>query len=196
MSTPLLMRWNASAGRVLLCRPSAGPARATRRRGMAIVEMVVGLVGLLAVFAGMLCIVRLGRERSVTLQEARAKAGAFAMADDYISDTPGPDFIYDWSTGNDGRKHSADDEPILGSAEPARRRILAVARPDDLDRRVPGNQLSPLNRDSFVNSLGLVHGREDSDRVMLPPVVRHLLYDAEYVRIESDAWMVWTKDLY
>ena len=171
------------------------PVRA-RKDGTALVEMTVGLVALLAVFAGMLFIARLGRERTQTLQEARAKAGRFAMAQTFISDNPGPDYIYDWSKGDDDRKHSADDEVIHGSASEVYGSIVGVAKPGDLRRLAPDSSLSRLSGDNFVTGLGLVHGQEKSDRIPLPPVIRHLLYDAESVRIESDAWLIWTREVY
>jgi hypothetical protein len=46
-----------------------------------------------------------------------------------------------------------------------------------------------------VSGFDLVHGRVQSDRIELLPVVRHLLYDAEEIRITSDAWLTWTREI-
>ncbi len=158
------------------------------------IELMIALVALMAVFAGMLQIARLGQARSAALQDARREAGRFALAETYAVEMPGPQFLYGWQAGGDGRTHSADDQAVQASTRLVETGLLSPARPGDLDARVPGNAVSGLqNISPLVNGLDLVHGREQTDDIPLYPVVRHLLYDAESIRITADAWLTWTR---
>lgn len=160
------------------------------------IELMITLVALLAVVAGLLQIARLGRERSAAMQEARRQAGQYALSGTFALDMPGPQFLYDWRTGTDGRSHSADDEPVQAAERVVAEGLLAPARPDALAARVPGNAVSVLHDQSpLVGGFDLVHGRELTDEIPLYPVVRSLLYDAESIRITADAWLTWSRGL-
>lgn len=164
------------------------------RSGQAMVELVVGLVALLAVFVGILQIGRLAAERNRTLAEARGRAGVYAFGATHWSDLPGAQLIRDWDRGNDERSHSRDDRAIAGSSLPFVE-ITSHAKPADLAARVPDNPISPMNTAAALGDLLLVRGRVRSDEIPLLPVVRHLLYDADHIRFDESAWLVWCEDL-
>lgn len=171
---------------------SAHPHRA----GQALIETVIALVALMAICAALVQLSRLGRARTEALAAARLEAGQQAMRDFYTLPMPAPAFIYNWNVGGDRRSHSADDAPQLALSGTVDTGLLAPAHPDDLAARLPGNALSGLaGRRPVVSGFDFVHGRVTSERITLLPVVRHLLYDAEDVRIIADAWLTWTREV-
>lgn len=166
------------------------------RSGQALIETIIALVALLAVFAALVQLSRLGRARSEALAAARAEAGRNAMSAAYAQPNPNPTFIYDWDVGGDDRSHSADDTARNALSQTVETGLLAPAHPEDLDRRLPGNVLSGLQGlDPVVMGFDFVHGREQSDRIELLPVVRRLLYDEDDIQITSDAWLTWTREV-
>lgn len=165
-------------------------------RGQALIETLLALVALMAIAAALVQLSRLGRARTEALMEARREAGQNALSDTYAQPNPAPTFIYNWDVGGDERSHSADDTARNALSQTVDNGLLAPAHPDDLSARLPGNALSALQGLSpVVNGFDLVHGRVQSDRIELLPVVRHLLYDAEDIRITSDAWLTWTREI-
>lgn len=166
------------------------------RSGQALIETVIALVALLAVFAALVQLSRLGRARTVALMEAREEAGRNALSAAYAQPTPTPTFIYDWEKGGDNRSHSADDVSRAALSQTVATGLLAPAHPHDLADRLPGNALSGLQGlDPVVAGFDFVHGRVQSERIELLPVVRRLLYDEEDIRITSDAWLTWAREV-
>lgn len=168
------------------------------RRGQAMVEMVVALVGILVVFAGLLTLARLGNARSTLMLQARQEAGEFALADIQLGEAPSPRFILDWTTGTDQRQHSADDQAQLSDPSMAVGVLLMPSRPGfstDLALQVPGNSISALDNSSFMDGLGLVHARATSNDVPLLPAVRHLIYNTDNLRIDADVTMTWSRGI-
>ena len=165
-------------------------------RGQALIETLLALVALMAIAAALVQLSRLGRARTEALMEARREAGQNALSDTYAQPNPAPTFIYNWDVGGDERTHSADDTARNALSQTVDSGLLAPAHPDDLSARLPGNALSALQGlRPVVSGFDLVHGRVQSDRIELLPVVRHLLYDAEEIRITSDAWLTWTREI-
>lgn len=168
------------------------------RSGQAIIEMVVGIVALLLVFAGLVQLGLFSHARTQMMMEAREQAAVYASSDGGVSDSL-PRYIYDWDRGRDERRHSADDEPILSaySAQGTRDRILGPARPDEVGA-VLGDPANELTRayavDEVLRSFHLVGASERSDRIPVMPVVRKLLMGsgADSFVVTGEAWLVWT----
>jgi len=172
------------------CRTSKG------RRGQAFVEFTVALVAITAILAALLTLGRLGREHLNALHEARGEAAARAMAQAYITELPYPRFLRDWEEGPDRARHSRDDVPRYGDPGAVRLHIAAKAKPDELGARVSPNPLTALaTQEPMIYEYRLVSGRARPRTIPLLPVARHLLYNAEAVTIEADAWMTWTQGL-
>ena len=171
--------------------------RSSGRRGQALVEMTVALVVIVVLLAALLQIGRLTRERQDALNAARGDAARFAMSDVYTLQPPPPRYLRDWEVGPDGVRHSRDDVARLGNPAGVRLGIAAKALPDELARRLPANAVSALaTRVPTIDEFYLVHGRAESRPIELLPVVRHLLYDAESIVIEENAFLVWTQGIY
>lgn len=85
-------------------------------RGQAITEMTVAMVGIMAVFLGLLFMAALGVENIQTLLIAKGEADENAY-DGVIEDAGQP--ILEWSYGNDELFFTADDSPNVGTGESA-----------------------------------------------------------------------------
>ena len=164
------------------------------RRGAAMLEFVIALVPILLVVAGLLQIGTLSDRWVRTYNEARGEAAALALSDTFAS-TSVP-LVSSVEAGDDGSSYSADDERQLGATTFLREGILPFARPEALFALVPANPVSAAAlSDPLADRLRLVRGSARSDPVPLLPVVRHLLYQADSIRIENDATLTWAKGL-
>ncbi len=173
-------------------------SRCARRAkgGQALIEMTVALVAILAILAALLQIGLLSRVHLDTMGEARGNAAQYAISDTYQSMLPSADMIQAWSEGDDDRRYSRDDEAALGSSQFLRQNVIPVSRPAELQRLVPGNRFFSLqNNDPAVEEFEFVRGAAESRPVPLLPVVRHLLYNAETIRLEAQSVTVWTKGI-
>jgi hypothetical protein len=161
------------------------------------VEFLAGLVAIMVLTVGLLQIGRLGVEHTRVMIDAREQAGVNALAGNHAILPPPPRYIVDWTAGNDGIQYSRDDTAIIGSAQHPFADIAQYARPGYLQALAPGNEISGLmNADMLLSSIGLVHGRFESDPIEMYPLVRRLLYAADSVTVEGEAWLVWTKGIY
>jgi hypothetical protein len=167
-------------------RPAADP-----RQGQAIVEFLAGLVAILVLTGFMIQLASLGRVQQDTMTQARQSAGRLALGTIAVPDTP--DYIRHWEPGPDTRTYSRDDtfthasqgnflddytDPIV--ADPADAALMG---------RLPHNPIGDLGQMTTpVNGFGLFSRSETKD-VELLPVVRHLLYRAESITVESEVWM-------
>ncbi len=176
-------------------RPSRIPGDRSRQ-GQALIEMTVALVAILAILAALLQIGILSRVHLETINEARGHAAQYAIGDTYQSMTPSAQIIQSWSEGDDNRRYSRDDASAIGSGLFLRQNVLPVGRPDQLQHYVPGNRFYRLQyNDPIAEEFEFVRGTYESDPVPLLPVVRHLLYNAETIRLESESVTVWTKGI-
>ena len=166
------------------------------------VELMVGLVALLALFAGLLQVATLTRAHTDTMINARREAAEMATLDlssdmDILSS---PDYVGDWLPGPDGRHHSRDDTTTSGNAAGLHSEILshATATMDEWEfiDDVPANRISRLHSaPGAIAFFGLVRGY-DSQEVVLDSAVRQLLYQADVIDVECEVWMTWTKGIY
>jgi len=162
------------------------------------IELTIGMVVLIvlvAVIAQLTVFVRAGHETAV---RAREQAGSLALQDYPFSVTA--DYIAGTGTGPDGKPYTRDD--VFLAADPSRYAgdILEPMAGDPADwntlEAVPGNAFSVLRASlSPISVFGLLRG-EDREDVALLPAVRHLLYNAESIRIEETVWMPWTRGVY
>jgi hypothetical protein len=169
-----------------------------RRSGQAMVELMVGMIVILALTAGMLQVASLTRAHTAVMVEARGTAGAIAMSDAFV--TAFPDYIAAVEVGPDGRSYSRDDTHTAASMADFDRVIVAPSAPaagdwDYLDA-VPRNRISVLHGSPTpVVEFGLI-GTEAHERIALLPAVRDLIYAADEIEVEGKVWMTWTRGIY
>lgn len=162
--------------------------------GQALVEFVVALVCILALFAGLVQIGLLTAARTRTMIDARQEAGQNALMSQLIGSAPA--YIEDWQPGPDTRTYSADDSHSTANATDFSSHLVIYGHPDDLQAWVPANSISPLYQDpSPVSMFGLVSGSA-SEIVELLPAVTHLLYAADEIKIHSEVWLGWSQGIY
>ena len=168
------------------------------KQGQALVELIVSLVAIVVLFAAIIQVARFAIVEHETSTEARRVAGQRALSP--IIQQTAPDFIDAWYEGPDARQHSRDDLFTDGDAAGFRQTVVesGAAAPSewsylDQGRSHPLRQLR--NAPDPANAMGMVYARE-SDWVELLPGVRHLLYRADTIEIESEVWLSSTKNLY
>jgi len=166
------------------------------------VELMVGLVAVLALLAGLLQVAGLTRAHTDTMVEARREAGFRAMLDPGRAANVGttPDYIRDWRAGPDERRHTRDDRHTAGDPSAFQRVIAARAAPDPAGWQIldgiEGNRVSALYHSAVpAGVFGLVEGY-DTQSVPVLPAVRALLYRADTVQVESRVWMTRTGGIY
>jgi len=167
------------------------------RSGQAIVEFVVGMVGVLVLTAFIIQFGSIGYKRSDAMILAREDAGRHAMSDDYNLTDPPPRFIHIWDQGPDESRYSFDDTAVTTDDGVVRDRITRHARPEDLGQYLDGNPISRVSSGGqAIREFGIVHGNETADTVPLMPVIRHLLFDGHFMDVEADVYLMWTKGIY
>jgi len=163
------------------------------------IELIIGLVSIVALFAGLVQMVSLSRARHDTQYEARSEAGEDSLSDldALFSDA---EFIEDWDMGDDERRHTRDDRTGDGDSFGFNRAIVEASSPDSegwqIIQQAPGDQISMLRgTPNPAQVFGLVEGKAEED-VSLLPAVRSLLYNADSIEVESRVWMTWTRGIY
>ncbi|MDE0840320.1 MAG: hypothetical protein OSB41_14880 [Kiritimatiellae bacterium] len=169
-----------------------------RRRGQAMVEFLIALVAIVALFAGLLQVMTLSTTQTEVMNTARQEAGRRAISSAIVLDTP--DYIQEWSAGNDDSSYSVDDEFTHANESAFLMTIVDSAAERSSDWNVlgqaSGNEISILRfSPSTATRLGLVQGT-DSQTVPLLPAVKHLIYDANDIDIEATVWMPRTTGIY
>lgn len=162
------------------------------------IEFVVGLFAILILLSALLQIVNLASMRSELMAEVRGDAGNRAM-------TPGapialPQYLLTWSPGADGRRYTADDQPIHDMPEGLRTRIVArsVADPADwhwIDQR--NNRDLAMLMDDGIWSAGMGFVRAEASRtVPVVPAFRNWVYGKDSIRVSDEVWLPRLGDLY
>lgn len=179
--------------------------------GQALVEFLVGLVVVLALFAGLLQILHLAKTQTETMVEARRKAGELAMLDLGPGETllSSAAYIRDVRPGLDTEPYTPDDDRS-DKADAGAFNLTIVERaapgaPGSSEHEaawqtvlgnVPEQSLTTLRGQPNPSAMfGLVQGRE-TKTVELIPAFRSLIYRADRIEMKSEAWMTWTKGLY
>ena len=167
--------------------------------GSAMVELMIGLIAILAIAAGLLQVASLSNTQTDSMVRARQAAGELAMVDN-PQVLAAPDYIRDWNEGPDRRRHSRDDrhnnaDPALFDNTIVNRAAPSAGAWQRLDT-VPADALPEL-RDDMAPALlfGMVNG-DDTRTVPLMTAVQTLLYRADHITIDSRVWMTSTRGLY
>ncbi len=168
----------------------------SRAAGQAMVELAVGLVVILVLFAGLIQIGRLANAHTQTMITARENAGYAAMSDE-LSDGGATAYILSWGVGPDGKSYTADDLlfPAPNAAQTVQA-IASVASSDELADFLPGNTLSETGDGIGVTNIFFFVYGEGRAPVSTFPVIRSLIYNRPAIYAESQAWLVWTKGIY
>jgi hypothetical protein len=171
---------------------------AGRIGGQAMIEFVVGLIAVLALFAGLLQIASLTRARTDTMVNARRNAAVRALMDPTLLSTP--DYIEAIAVGPDGSSYSVDDTPAIGSPSVFVATTVDPSAADaagwDLIGSAPGNAFTALRTSAApMYDLQMVQGA-DRETVPVMPAVQHLMYDAASITVESQVWLPWIRGLY
>lgn len=165
------------------------------KSGQALLELVVGLVAILILFAVIVQLGRLQRAHTDTLLEARETAGARALQPGYTVTLPGPQYIRDWEPGGDEKAYSQDDTPRLGNPGILANQILALAQPQQLAEYIPDNPITEHSMSTTMDAFSLVNGTSRSEDIPLLPIIRRLIYADESISMEASVWLAWTKEL-
>ena len=167
-------------------------------RGQALIEFLIGIIGIIALFAGLLQIASLSRAHTESMIEARSEA-----AEDAIGDTAflaSPDYIEAVMEGADGTRYSADDSFTDGSSADFLDYIVEPSASSATEWAIidgaTGNQLSMLRSGlSPAYEMQMVRGTDSRD-VDIIPAVQNLIYDAETIEVQSTVWLPWLGGIY
>jgi len=181
-----------------VCKSAIRNPQSAISSGQAMIELIVGLVAILALLAGLLQVASLTKTHTDTMVEARREAGELAMLDlELMMD---PDYIRDWREGPDTKRYTRDDISTSADSVIFDDTIVEKASADsdgwEILREVPDNRLSRLHDNlDPVSCFGLVRGY-DKKSVDLISAVQSLLYRADTIDVECEVWMTWTKGIY
>ena len=177
-----------------ICRQTGMRRADQARSGQAIVELVVALVVVLVLTAGLVQLGSLGYQHTQAMTEARRQAAVLAMQPQ--PPFSGPHYIRNRTVGPDGSPYSRDDDYQAAFPATFNARVVQYAHPDRLQEVVSGNAFSELGSAQFpVDEFGLVRGRAATN-VPLLPVVRRLIYAADKIEVQAEAWLTWTTGIY
>ena len=170
----------------------------THRDGQALIEFIVGLVAILALTAGLLQLTTLANAQRDTLSDARQEAGQHAFL--LTGPLEAPRYIETWSPGPDDRTFSRDDVARETSQLPFQRQVVDRLGSSPADWTVmdtiPDNPMADLRTTPEpVDAFGLVVGSAHRN-VTLLPAVRHLLFSADAIDVESKVWMTECSNFY
>jgi len=162
------------------------------------IELIVGLVALLAVFAGLVQIASLASAQNDALGSARRQVDIWSMSD--VAMLHPPDYIRFWNDGADGKPYTRDDTHDNGNPALFEAAVVdhAVASPADwsLLDAIPNNRLSAIRTATLPQAeFGLI-GRTEQRPVALLPAVQSLLYDRSEITVEGTVWAAWTQGIY
>ncbi len=159
------------------------PPTSDSRHGQAIIELVVGLVVMLIVFAGLLQIGGLNRLHTRTMIEARSDAANRMF---FGAATPDAHYILDCTPGPDGRRYTRDDAFDTAAVGNFQGHVLAYAKLIPLEGVRPHNSINNLDTDP--TALDLVHGQQ-TYATNLYPIMRDLVYGTNSIDVHSDVFM-------
>jgi hypothetical protein len=178
------------------------------------VELLVGIVAVLALCAGLLEVTRITRLHTGTIVDARKSAGLASLLDTPPPRPVGvaPGYIENWQTGparfdpGDGKRMTRDDSYSDASPWDFDAVLVenAVGSPEgwNVMNEVPVNAIGGLRNAMAPSDLfGLAYGESSAEIDLLAPeysLVYKLLYrpSSGVMDVRSEAWMTWTKGIY
>ena len=169
--------------------------------GQAMVEFLIGILSIMVLFCFFLQMQRLSTIQTKVLIEARQAICEHTFANT-LPITLIPNYIKDWEVGSDGSAMTVDDTFTIASSVPFQNMIVDYTVVDDSDSDwgiIDGssNKSYILIHNSLnpVEEFGLL-GLERSEMVEILPLVKELIYDAEYIDVKGTVWMPWFKGIY
>ncbi|MEI7436247.1 MAG: hypothetical protein WCL16_05525 [bacterium] len=150
--------------------------------GQAILELVVGLVAMLVIIAGLLQIGGLNRLHTRAMIQARSEAAEHMLSGATSTDAH---YILDCTPGNDLRRYTRDDGFAPASSVNLQNHLLDYAQLELLQNARPNNPIVNLAANP---DFGLVHGQM-TYTTNLFPIVRDLIYNANFIDVHADAFM-------
>lgn len=163
--------------------------RRQRYRGQATAEVVIGLIGLTALFFGVIQVAWLGRASVRNLMDAREDADEVASQTGALGGGGG--FIQNWESGSDALRFSADDVIDDDGNESLGTLTDELAGPFPVDQ-VPiygGNDGFTPRSSSVVSEADLNQG-ESTRTVGVQPAVRILMNIQQgSIRLEDEVYM-------
>jgi hypothetical protein len=168
------------------------------RAGQAMVEFVIGLIGLLIILTMIFQGVVLTKEHTDAMTEARAEAGANAISS--LAGINSPTYISEVDSGSDWKQYTEDDIKISAGSFSLQNDIVdkTVVNSSDWDiiGSAPRNSFNQIqNVISPVDAYGLVSGKS-SKSVTLSAAFRSLILDKDSIDIDVEVWMTHTDDIY
>jgi hypothetical protein len=168
-----------------------------RRRGQALIETFLAMIGLLVLLVAIGQIGRTGHENISNYYNARG------LADDRAENTGAPasgDYVHDWDVGDDGLRYTADDEHagawgdtvipftnnlyLDGNDSTGLSDLMTGWGMSDYD------QVSPLlSTDSLVRAADLRRGRATENVPVDVTLERLLLPGANHLHLEDEVYM-------
>lgn len=153
------------------------------------IELIIGLIAILVLLATLVQITDISKAYSESMRTARAQAGIKAMSSiETLSDAV---YIRDWQEGRDDKRYTRDDMEISGNVGTANTMInytLIDSAPPDINNMIL-SELTPIQSFNLLKA-------SDTHMVPLLPAIRNFIYRKEFINIESEVWMTWTKGIY
>lgn len=162
-----------------------------RRSGQAAIELVLGILIIIILFAGGLQYLKVADVQRKMVTTLRGEAGARAQTLGATVDMA--NYLLTWDNGADGIIYTADDQPIeslpfmlTGIANHSVRNAGEWGYIADLPNPTPifglhENQL-PMLELSMVRA-------EDTEDVAVDEAVQNLIYGRDHVRVKHTVWM-------
>jgi hypothetical protein len=183
-----------------MCRPykKMKNKRDNLKYGQAMIEFVIGLVGLLILLTMVFQGVVLTKEHTDAMTEARAEAGANAIS--ALSGINSPDYVSEVDSGSDWKKYTEDDIKITASSFSLQNDIVerSVVNSSDWDiiGASPRSSFNYIkNVVSPVDAYGLVSGASRKS-VTLSEAFKNLIWNKDSIDIDVEVWMTHTDDIY
>lgn len=184
-------------------RPACGVCGASLRgsSGQAMVEFVIGLVGVLVVTAGILLLAELDRADTETLAAASADAISDAMSGSIPSSfTP----VQDWDEGLDGMRHTKDDKAVNGNFGGIRANISSYTAPNgdwsgtrrDDGSSVKYDDIVRFNDGTLTSSAFNFMRAHEEATVETLPVLQSFMGLPGTITVENEVWMPAFSGLY
>ncbi len=155
------------------------------------VEFVIAILAVVIIVAGFFQLMEIVGARGDIFRSIRGEAGKKALSPGRLLERP--DYIREWREGEDGFRHTADDESERGSiATTLGAGVVdhSVANPGDwpyLDGAV-NSDLAELRGGLSAAALGFVREKE-TEKIYLMPAMRNWIVGKEYVLVGSELWM-------